>query len=133
MCAKIYILNMEKTQLDIFKQTLEAERGRLVAELSSIAKPDPNMKGNWIADYPQMEPGESGSHASRDEEQDEVEQYEVNLEAEHSLESRLLAVTRALHRIETNSYGVCARCGKDIPMERLAANPAAECDIEHQK
>ena len=130
---KIYILSMEKTQLDIFKQTLEAERGRLVAELSSIAKPDPNIKGNWVADYPHMETDESGSHVSRDVEEDEVEQYEVNLEAEHSLESRLLAVTRALHRIETNSYGACAQCGKDIPIERLTANPAAECDIEHQR
>ena len=133
MTRKIYILSMEKTQLDTFKQILEAERSRLTAELLSIAKPDPNMKGNWIADFPHMETGESGSHTSRDVEEDEVEQYEVNLEAEHSLESRLLAVTRALHRIETNSYGTCPQCGNDIPMDRLTANPAAEFDIEHQR
>ena len=116
-----------------FKKMLEQERGRLTAELSSIAKPDPNMKGNWIANFPQMETGETGSHASRDEEQDEVEEYEVNLEAEHSLESRLLAVTRALHRLEIGTYGTCPQCKKAIPMERLTANPAAEFDIEHQR
>ena len=124
---------MDNTALQQFKTMLEQEHVRLVAELSSIAKPDPNMKGNWIANFPQMETGETGSHASRDEEEDEVEEYEVNLEAEHSLESRLLAVTRALHRIETGTYGTCAQCKEAIPMERLNANPAAEFDIEHQR
>ena len=124
---------MDNTALQQFKTMLEQEHGRLVAELSSIAKPDPNMKGNWIANFPQMETGETGSHASRDEEEDEVEEYEVNLEAEHSLESRLLAVTRALHRIETGTYGTCPQCKEAIPMERLTANPAAEFDIKHQR
>ena len=124
---------MDQTHLNEFKNALEQERGRLVAELSSIAKPDPHIKGNWIAEFPQMETGETGSHSSRDEEEDEVEEYEVKLAAEHSLESRLLAITRALHRIETNRFGICPECGKEIPMERLTANPAAEFDIKHQR
>ena len=124
---------MDNMQLDTLKQTLQAEHSRLVTQLSSIAKPDPKIKGNWIADFPQMETGETGSHTSRDVEEDEVEQYEVNLEAEHSLESRLLAVTRALHRIDTGTYGKCSQCGIDIPMDRLKANPAAEFDIDHQQ
>ena len=124
---------MDKNHLDEFKKSLEQERDRLTSELSSIAKPDPRMKGNWVADFPQMETGETGSHASRDEEEDEVEEYEVALAAEHSLESRLLNVTRALHRIETNTYGTCPTCKKEIPLDRLAANPAAEYDIEHQQ
>ncbi|MDP3778492.1 MAG: TraR/DksA C4-type zinc finger protein [bacterium] len=123
---------MDTHHIDEFKKTLSQERDRLTAELSSIAKPDPNMKGNWIADYPQMETGETGSHSSQDSEQDEVEEYEVRLEAEHSLESRLLSVIKALHRIDTHTYGKCAKCGNAIPMERLQANPAAEFDIEHQ-
>lgn len=124
---------IDQATIQELKTALEQERDRLTAGLSSIAKPDPAIKGNWIADYPQMETGETGSHASRDEEEDEVEQYEVNLEAEHSLESRLLAVTRALHRIDTGTYGICAACKQEIPLERLTANPAAEFDIEHQK
>ena len=124
---------MDNNHLDKFKKILEEQRDRLIAELSSIAKKDPHMKDNWIADFPQMEAGENGSHASRDEQEDEVEEYEVRLEAEHSLESQLLHVTRALHRIETGEYGVCPTCKKEIPMERLEANPAAEYDIKHQK
>jgi RNA polymerase-binding transcription factor DksA len=122
---------MDNNHLDKFKKMIEEERDRLVAELSSIAKKDPRMEGNWIADFPQMEAGENGSHSSRDEEEDEVEEYEVRLEAEHSLESQLLHVTRALHRIETGTYGICPTCKKEIPMERLDANPAAEFDIKH--
>ena len=123
---------MDIHHTDEFKKILTEERNKLTAELSSIAKPDPNMKGNWIADYPQMETGETGSHSSEDTEQDEVEEYEVRLETEHSLESRLLSVIRALHRIDAGTYGMCGTCGNSIPMERLQANPAAEFDIEHQ-
>ncbi|MDP3769407.1 MAG: TraR/DksA C4-type zinc finger protein [Candidatus Sungbacteria bacterium] len=124
---------MDTSHLEEYKKILEQERERIVSELSSIAKPDPAIKGNWVADFPQMETNETGSHASRDEEEDEVEEYETRLEAEHSLESRLLNVTKALHRIESGTYGTCATCGKEIPIERLQANPAAEFDIEHQK
>ena len=124
---------MDNNHLDKFKKILEEQRDQLTAELSSIAKKDPHMKDNWIADFPQMEAGENGSHASRDEQEDEVEEYEVKLAAEHSLESRLLHVTRALHRIEVGEYGTCLTCKKEISMERLEANPAAEFDMEHQK
>ena len=125
---------MDTIHIEKLKEALHTERTRLTAELSSIAKPDPRMKGNWVANYPQMDPSETGSDGtSRDTEEDEVEQYEVNLEAEHSLESRLLAVTKALHRIDSGAYGTCAKCGNPIPADRLAANPAAEFDIEHQQ
>ncbi len=123
---------MEIIHLEEFKKVLEQERDRLTNELSSIAKPDPAVKGNWNANFPQMETEESGSHSARDEEEDEVEEYEIALAAEHSLESRLLQVTRALHRIETDTYGICTRCGKEIPIERLNANPAAEFHVEHE-
>ena len=122
---------MDTSHLEEYKKILEQERERIVSALLSIAKPDPAVKDNWIADFPQMESGETGSHASRDVEEDEVEEYEVKLEAEHSLESRLLNVTKALHRIKSGTYGICAKCGKEIPDERLNANPAAEFDMEH--
>ncbi|MDP3769409.1 MAG: hypothetical protein U1A23_04880 [Candidatus Sungbacteria bacterium] len=40
---------------------------------------------------------------------------------------------KALHRIESGTYGICGTCGKEISAERLNVNPAAEFDIEHQK
>lgn len=126
-------ISMDQPTREELKQALTAEQDRLTAELKAIAVPDPRIAGNWTAEYPKFEAEESGSHANRDQEEDEVEEYESRLEAEHSLESRLLHVTQALGRIDTAEYGICTKCKKDIPLERLRANPAAEYHTEHEQ
>lgn len=122
---------MDQQHIQEFKKALEDEHERLVTQLRSVAKQDPARKDNWDATYPQFEQGESGSHSSEEQEQDEVEEYEMRLGVEHSLESRLLNVTRALHRITENTYGICPKCKKEIDLDRLRANPSAEFHIEH--
>lgn len=122
---------MDQTTLAQLKIRLEQERDKLVEELKSIATQDPRMKGDWDANFPAFEPQEHGSHASLEEEASEVESYESMLAAEHSLESLLLEVNKALERIRGGTYGICRVCQKEIPAERLKANPAAETDIEH--
>ncbi|MFL6285338.1 MAG: TraR/DksA family transcriptional regulator [Pyrinomonadaceae bacterium] len=61
---------------------------------------------------------------------------DVNQEIEYRLserESQLIAdIDQALLRIDEGSYGVCARCGKDIPERRLDALPTARYDAECQ-
>lgn len=37
--------------------------------------------------------------------------------------ARLREVRGALHRIQTNSFGICAECEEEISMKRLAAVP----------
>lgn len=113
------------------RSSLEEERKKIIGELKEIASPDPRIKGNWNATFPKFEETESGSSGSTEEEQDEVEEYEVRLAAEHSIESRLLEVTKAITRMEQGSYGICTFCKKEIPLPRLRANPAAEFDMEH--
>lgn len=122
---------MDAATLHELKTALEEEHDRLIGELKTIARPDPRMRGNWNASFPQFEEAESGSHASREEEGDEVEEFEVRLEAEHSLESRLLSVTLALERIQRKTYGSCTKCGQEMSPERLKANPAAEFCVTH--
>lgn len=122
---------MNRKILSELKQALETEHEILVSELKSIAEKDTKIKEDWGARYPQFEPTEYGSHTALDIEADEVEEYEVRLEAEHSLESRLLAVTQALQRIAQGTYGKCKKCKKEIPLKRLQANPAAETCLEH--
>lgn len=122
---------MDNSLLQELKTALAQERDKLVAELKSFAKPDAKMSGNWDSTMPQFETGEYGSHASLEEEADEVEEYETRLATEHSLESRLLEINRAIERIKKEAYGKCAKCGKEISLERLRANPAAEFCIEH--
>ncbi len=122
---------MNQAILQELKASLEKERDKLAAELRSVADPDPRLAGDWDARFPQMETVKTASHSTLEESADEVEEYEVRLESEHSLESRLLAVTHALERIRGGTYGLCQKCRKDIPLERLRANPAAEFDMEH--
>ena len=61
---------------------------------------------------------------------------DVNQEIEFRLserESQMAAdIDQALMRIDEGSYGVCARCGKDIPERRLEAVPTARYDAECQ-
>ena len=117
---------MNQELLKESKTALEKERDLLVAELKTIATPDPQRKGNWDARFPEKDANESLEDRAED-----VEEYEVRLGTEQSLESRLLAVTHALARIADGTYGTCKKCGKPIPEVRLRANPAAEFDIEH--
>lgn len=122
---------MNQVILTEFKKSLEKAHEKLVTELKYIATADPKIKGNWNAKYPQFETGEYGSHSSLEEEADEFEEYEVRLEAEHSLESRLLKTNKALERLVQGSYGKCLKCGKEIAVERLKANLTAEFCLDH--
>jgi DnaK suppressor protein len=46
-------------------------------------------------------------------------------------ESQIVAdIDQALMRIDEGTYGVCARCGKEIPERRLEAIPTARYDAE---
>jgi DnaK suppressor protein len=46
-------------------------------------------------------------------------------------ESQLVAdIDQALLRIDEGTYGLCARCGKEIPERRLEAIPTARYDAE---
>lgn len=123
---------MDDTKIEKFRKMLEEERARLVEDLKSVATPSQHLSGKWEAKYPQFDT--AGENALKGEEEaDEVEEYEINLAAEQSLESRLLQVTHALERIKNDTYGKCPACKKPIPIERLEANPAAEYDMEHAK
>jgi DnaK suppressor protein len=46
-------------------------------------------------------------------------------------EQRLLKkIDEALDRIATNTYGICERCGREIPLKRLKARPVTTLCIE---
>lgn len=47
-------------------------------------------------------------------------------------EERLQEIDDALDRMDAGTYGICAKCGRDIPVERLQAVPTAKYCIEHQ-
>lgn len=51
----------------------------------------------------------------------------LNEHAERELEE----INEALHAIAEGTYGICSKCGNDIPYERLLAVPATDRCIEH--
>lgn len=130
---------MDKQTVEKLRMQLHAEHDRILAELKAIATPSTDVPGQWDALYPKFETQETGSNAmpagrqaDRDDEEDEVEEYEERIGAKSSLASQLFAITHALQRIEHDTYGVCKTCRNPIPLERLHANPAAEYDMEHE-
>ena len=50
-----------------------------------------------------------------------------------SLQDRLDAIERALHRLDDGTYGKSIRSGEPIPDARLEADPAAELTVEEAR
>lgn len=104
------------------KEELIEKKKHLEGELSSFAKKDLKLKGDWDTKMPRVHEG------NLEEAADEVEEYATNLHIEFSLEKQLKDVNAALERIEKGTYGRCEKCQKDIDPERLKASPeAATC------
>lgn len=108
---------MEQKLLEQLKRQLKENKKRLEAQLESFATKDPHVKHDWDTRYPRIPEG------SIEEAADEVEEYESNVEIEHTLETQLRDVNEALERIERGSYGMCEKCAHAISEERLRAFP----------
>jgi len=101
------------------KETLLKEEKNLEKVLSSFAKKDRKLAGDWDTKFPQFNGG-------LEESSDEVEEFTTLLPLEAKLELQLLDVKRALRKIEMNTYGVCEKCGKRISEKRLNILPEAK-------
>jgi len=111
---------MEKKLVAELKEKLELQKKSLQKELESFATEDPKLKHNWDTKYPNREDGD------KDEEADEVQEYDNKLSLEYSLESKLKDVNMALEKMTNGTYGACEKCGKKISEERLLACPEAK-------
>ncbi len=59
----------------------------------------------------------------------EVDQnFELRLKERH--QKLLKKIDEALDRMATNTYGICERCGDEIPFKRLKARPVTTLCIE---
>ena len=125
------MMTLDQKTIEESKQKLLSEKRSIEKLLSGFAKKDQKMQGDWDTNFPKMGEKSSFSSGALEERQDEIEEYETELSEEFALENRLREVNTALEQIEKNGYGACTECGKDIPLDRLQANPAATTDIEH--
>lgn len=106
------------------RATLEAERDALEEELASHGK---SVGGDWQG----SSTGFEAEPADPIDAADKVEELVTNIPLVEELETRKKEIDGAIERMESGTYGVCAVCGAEIPMDRLEANPAASTCIAH--
>jgi RNA polymerase-binding protein DksA len=109
--------------LDELKSALVLEKEKLEQNLGRIAKPIDKEEGDYETSFEDI-------GTDKDDNATEVDQYTQNLSIENSLEKQLQDILEALEKIEKGAYGKCENCGKDIPLERLTANPSARTCLD---
>jgi len=116
---------LTKDAIGSLKKQLEQDRDSRTEELKSFAKKDPRVAGDWDTIFPHY----GSSTIEYDENASETEAYQNLLPVEHTLEMRLKDIEEALHKIETDSYGICEQCSNQISLSRLQAKPEARLCI----
>lgn len=123
------IEKMNKNELQKFKLVLEKKKEELEGSLSSFATKDQTLKGDWDSKFPEF--GDD-QNVSLEQEADEVQEYITRLPVEHSYELRVQAITEALERMKSGTYGRCVKCKERIPQKRLEACPEAKFCLKCQ-
>lgn len=118
---------MDKKDLEYFKGKLLEEKERVIEELKSVGRINPDNPEDW-------EPTKSDFNipeSDKNDVADEIEEYEERSAILKELEIAYNDINRALEKIKEGNYGVCEVSGDDIPRARLEANPAARTTVEH--
>lgn len=116
---------LENTQLSSLRQQLLQERKQTERRLAHHF-PRESMRES-LAEHALVDnhPADIGS---------EMFERGKDLALKEAAHLRLAKIDRALERIERGEYGICIRCGREIPFFRLEAEPAAEyclaCQVE---
>lgn len=117
---------LDDQQIQTYQKQLETEKTKIQQELSSfgVAKSDnPNDFDSYIP----------AIGLSEEDNALEVSEYLNKLSTESLLEARLQEINQALHKIKTNTFGICEKCKKDIEIKKLDVNPAADYCINCSK
>jgi RNA polymerase-binding protein DksA len=95
---------------------LENDRAHLLERLDAL-RADSAMAG---------ETREGSPFGKREEEATEAFELEKRMALERQLTDSIAEVEQALAKFDTNSYGKCEQCGREIEHERLEARPQAK-------
>lgn len=113
--------------IEHYKELLLAEKTRLLEELPSVGRINPENPEDWE--------GTAGDTDAETEDEnslaDKLEEFEERSAVEVELESQLILVKKAIERIEKGTFGICTVGGEEIEADRLLANPAAETCKKH--
>ena len=103
---------MDQQTLEQFRQRLQAERQRLLSELSEDHSDDPATPGMATSDHAQWEGPGASNHLADDATELFLQEEEMTID--NSLKSMVDEIDRALDRIDEGTYGKCEACGKPI-------------------
>ncbi|PIP22591.1 MAG: hypothetical protein COZ91_00265 [Candidatus Nealsonbacteria bacterium CG_4_8_14_3_um_filter_39_7] len=125
-----------KKEIEKISKKLSDEKERLEKELEKIADKNKKTKGDWKVRFPNPNTGEEIGDSVLEVAADDVEEYATLLPIEESLETRLAETKLALNKIkkgEKGKYGICEKCGKEIPQKRLNACPESRLCLKCKK
>jgi DnaK suppressor protein len=116
------------------KEVLAGIRERLEQERASLQS---GMTDLQIDNQAQQDDYGVGNHVADDA--TELFTRERNIALRNNAQDLLAQVDSALQRLDAGTYGICARCGQAIAVERLEALPYAiycitcQSQIEHRR
>ena len=98
---------------------------RLLAERRVLEQGQAEMEREVVESTDPLDPGRGGVGNHFADDASEMEQQETALSLRRNSDHLLVRVNHALERVAAGTYGLCERCGKPIPIERLEARPYA--------
>ncbi len=107
---------MMPDKVEHYRKRLEAEKIKLMGELTRAEKPE-NF-GNDVDDF--------------SEEQEEAEALANSLAVGQALRDRISEIDSSLNKIETGKYGICDKCQREISDKELDLVPESRL-CEHCK
>jgi RNA polymerase-binding transcription factor DksA len=112
-------MNLTRGTIMKLKASLLKEKLELEKNLEQIAKPIDKKVGDYETAFEEIGTGTEDNAI-------EIEQYSDNFSVEIILEKKLQNIIKALQKIETETYGICEKCQKEIDIARLKASPSAK-------
>jgi len=111
--------HLTKSQLEELRAALDGEQTDIEEQLAEHGK---KIGGDWQGTPAGFEDENS---TTPEDTADRMEELSINVPLVEELESRLKDVKDALKKMDSDAYGICEKTGREIPFDRLEANPAA--------
>lgn len=109
------------------KKVLGEALKEITNELKTLGIHNPNVREDWIAIPAEPSDDEADPNLAADR----VEDWDQRRATLAVLETRYNNITRALKKIEDNTYGTCEIGNEPIEDERLKINPTARTCMKH--
>ena len=116
---------MTPQDLEKLTQLLSEEEVLVRKELGEVAVKDPASGGF------QPMPADYEGDVREDDIVREATLTETNTALEQELKHHLEAILKAQEKLKTGHYGVCEKCGVNIPVQRLMEVPMTQFCINH--